>query len=127
MPSIRFSCEQWFETTLESPQVPRIGERVVLSEHGLKVNYRVSDVIWHLADSAEHGGVELDVKREPANPCTKCRKFSWKLEQVLEAELALSPATIGWECDACEYERRHGKPKPAPVRLPEAEASKHHY
>jgi hypothetical protein len=123
MPSIRFACDTFFQTTVESPLVPRIGERVVLVENELKVNYRVKDVAWDLAE----GRVNIDVDRELSNPCTKCRQFKWALQPVQDDDFHLGDTFVGWECEACNYPLHHnGQPRP-PTPVPDPRVKDWHY
>jgi hypothetical protein len=114
MPSIRFACDVYFQTTVDSQLVPRIGERVVLNERGLRVHYRVTEVTWNLAEGEDHGSAHIDVERELHNPCTKCREFRWALKPVFDMEsFGLGETIVGWECESCNYPLHHdGKPKP---------------
>jgi hypothetical protein len=116
VPSLRFACDTYFQTTVESQHVPRTGERVVLNEHGLSVNYRVTEVSWNLALGEDHGHVAIDVERELQNPCTKCHEFRWKLMPVPDDEsFSLVEVIVGWECEACNYPLHHdGKARPPP-------------
>jgi hypothetical protein len=112
MPSLRFVCEDWFETTVECPQVPRTGERVLLSEGRLEASYQVGEVTWQLVNGKAQVCV-LKVERERYNPCTKCHGKA-DLKPVEEPDqMHVVMEIVGWECSSCNYPLHHdGKQRP---------------
>lgn len=117
MPSLRFVCDDWFEATCDSPNIPRIGERVVLLEHGLKVNYRVREITWNLVES-EAQGCRLDVDRLRSNPCTKCKQYATHVMAITEMDYSIT----GWECKDCNYSLHNGG---RPLTAEDIERDKH--
>jgi len=115
MPTIRFvSGDHRFETSIDSQDVPRVGERVQLLEDGLNVGYRVMAVTWNFAK--EPHGCLLGVDRELHNPCTKCRQWRAALKPVTEPDPPdEAEVIVGWECADCNWPLHHdGQPKPVP-------------
>lgn len=116
MPSLRFSCDTWFATTLESPNVPRIGETVLLLERERAVTYRVQGVRWNFLPNRNGPECDIDVDRDPdLNPCTKCGKSHFRTLPVYKAvDFSLSEEIVGFECRACNHSLHGAEPPPPP-------------
>ncbi len=101
MPSLRFKCPEWFETTVESQLVPGVGEQVRLLEDGLKVTYRVREITWSFIKGEP--GCLIRVDRELENPCTKCKQLSATKPLYEPDGSGMYEELVGFECERCNH------------------------